>query len=172
MLAMTITTARSFTLALVVLAAACADNKAAPDAAPDTVTLNKDLLRRYHEDVWEMGRLDHAGLYLGPGFFTHAIVTTVPKGAVIDQNYLGQFWVGFPDLKSHADALLADGDLVVIQWTITGTHTGTFFGIPPTGKSITVSGMDVLRVADGKFVEHWGGIADEMDDFLQQIGAL
>jgi len=61
--------------------------------------------------------------------------------------------------------------LVVLRWTITSTHTGPFFGVAPTGRTVQVSGMDMLRVADGKFVEHWGGVADQMDDFLSQVGA-
>jgi predicted ester cyclase len=66
-------------------------------------------------------------------------------------------WVGaFSNLESHEDAILSGGDRVSIQWTITATHTGDFFGIAPTSKKIQISGMDVLRVQDGKFVEQWG----------------
>jgi predicted ester cyclase len=151
---------------------ACGDDTPATDAGFDQVAANKDLLHRYHEDVWDQGHLDHAGMYLGPGFFSHAVVTTLPAGQTAGADFLAQFRIGFPDMHSHEDALLGDGDLVAIQWTITGTHTGTFFGVAPTGKAITVSGMDVLRVADGLLVEHWGGIADQMDDFLAQIDAL
>jgi predicted ester cyclase len=79
-------------------------------------------------------------------------------------------WVGaFSDLTSHEDAILSGGDRVSIQWTITATHSGDFFGIAPTNKKIQISGMDVLRVQDGKFVEQWGGVADQMDDVIQQL---
>jgi predicted SnoaL-like aldol condensation-catalyzing enzyme len=142
-----------------------------PEPAVDQVALNRDLLHRYHVEVWEEGRLDRAGEYLGQGFTSHARPTTLPPGAQVGPDFLAQFWIGFPDLHSRADALLADGDLVTVRWTITGTHTGPFFGVAATGKPIEVSGMDILRVADGKFVEHWGGVADQMDDFLQQIDA-
>jgi predicted ester cyclase len=143
------------------------------DVAARTLELrNKDLLHRYHVEVWDEGRLDQAWKYLGEGFTSHATVTTMPPGQYPGPDFLAQFWSGFPDLRSHEDALIGDGDLVTIRWTITGTHTGTFFGVAPTGKTIQVSGMDILRVADGKLVEHWGGVADQMDDFLAQIGAL
>jgi predicted ester cyclase len=134
--------------------------------------MNKDLLHRYHSDVWDGGHLDHAAQYLDPSFTSHAVVTTLPAGQQVGADFLAQFRIGFPDLRSHEDALLGDGDLVVIRWTITGTHTGTFFGVAATGRTIQVAGMDILRVADGKLVEHWGGVADQMDDFLTQIGAL
>jgi len=160
-------------LLLTTALAACGDGETpATDAGIDQVALNKDLLHRYHEDVWVEGHLDHFGMYVGPTFFSHAVVTTLPAGQTAGADFLAQFRIGFPDMLSHEDALLGDGDLVAIQWTITGTHTGTFFGVAPTGKAITVSGMDVLRVADNLFAEHWGGIADQMDDFLAQIDAL
>jgi len=166
---------RAIPVSLICLVAACSGDdspSADPDAAVDVVAANKDLLRRYHEDVWDQGHLDHAGMYIGPTFVTHAVVTTLPPGQVAGADFLAQFRIGFPDMRSHADAILGDGDLVVVQWTITGTHTGTFLGVAPTNKPITVSGMDVLRVADNLFVEHWGGVADQMDDFLTQIDAL
>ena len=163
------------------LAAGCvADDAAAPGAAPTLETAaradsnearNKDLVHQYHVDVWEEGHLDHAWQYLGQGFTSHATVTTLPPGQQVGPDFLAQFWSGFPDLQSHEDALLGDGDLVTIRWTITGTHTGTFFGVAPTGRTIQVSGMDMLRIADDKLVEHWGGVADQMDDFLAQVGA-
>lgn len=167
------------------LAAGCvADDGAAPGADPgaaptvetaaradSNAARNKDLVHQYHVDVWEEGNLDHAWQYLGQGFTSHATVTTLPPGQQVGPDFLAQFWSGFPDLYSHQDALIGDGDLVTIRWTITGTHTGTFFGVAPTGRTIQVSGMDVLRIADDKLVEHWGGVADQMDDFLAQIGA-
>ena len=142
------------------------------DARVGHAAKNKDLVHRYHVDVWEEGHLDRAWQYLGEGFTSHATVTTLPPGQVVGPDFLAQFWRGFPDLHSQEEALLGDGDLVTIRWTITGTHTGPFFGVAPTGRSIEVSGMDILRVEDGKLVEHWGGVADQMDDFLSQIGAL
>jgi predicted ester cyclase len=157
------------------IAALCAgcisSDQASPDAQVTDVAMSKDLLRRYHADVWDEGHLDHAGQYLSADFTSHATVTTLPPGQQVGPDFLAQFRVGFPDLRSHEDVLLGDGDLVVLRWTITGTHTGSFFGVAPTGRQIQVSGMDMLRVADGKFVEHWGGVADQMDDFLSQIGA-
>ncbi len=152
------------------LAGCTTDDEAPPEVPIDEAAMNKDLLHRYHVEVWDEGRLDRAGQYLGEGFTSHARVTTLPAGQQVGPDFLAQFWTGFPDLRSREDALIADGDLVTIRWTITGTHTGPFFGVAATGKAIEVSGMDILRVADGKLVEHWGGVADQMDDFLVQIG--
>jgi predicted SnoaL-like aldol condensation-catalyzing enzyme len=153
-------------IALALSASACTDEPV------DTAAANRDLVQRYHVDVWEEGHLDHAGLYLAPTFTSHAFPSTLPPGVQIGPDFLAQFWIGFPDLHSQAEAILADGDLVTIRWTITGTHTGTFLGVAPTNSPIEVGGMDILRVDGDKLVEHWGGVADQMDDFLSQIGAL
>jgi steroid delta-isomerase-like uncharacterized protein len=62
---------------------------------------------------------------------------------------------------------IAEGDLVVTQWTIKGTHVGSFVGIAPTGKRIVISGIGIDRVANGQIVEHWG-----MQDMLGVVAQL
>lgn len=76
----------------------------------------------------------------------------------------------FPDGCWHEEDLLAEGDRVVGRFTLRGTHLGEFMGIPPTGKPITVSNIHILRLVDGKIVEHWGH-GDDMG-MMQQLGAL
>jgi predicted ester cyclase len=60
----------------------------------------------------------------------------------------------FPDRRFKEDVLIAEGDTVVLQWTMTGTNTGPIFGRPPTGKKIETQGTEVLRIKNGKIVEH------------------
>ncbi len=66
------------------------------------------------------------------------------------------------------DLILADGDLVAARWTTTGTHTGPWGGVEPTGTPVTFSGVNVFRFADGKVVELW----NHRDDLglMQQLG--
>lgn len=66
--------------------------------------------------------------------------------------------------------MLVDGDKVAVRTTFRGTHTGDFFGIPPTGKSVTVSGTHILRIADGKIAEHWGNNDDL--GLMRQLGVI
>ena len=75
----------------------------------------------------------------------------------------------FPDFKATIDDLVAEGDKVVIRQTWTGTHKGEFMGVPPTGKSVSFGVIDILRIAGGKVVEHWG-LMDSMS-LMQQLGA-
>jgi len=76
----------------------------------------------------------------------------------------------FPDACWHEEDLFAEGDRVVGRFTLRGTHLGEFMGIPPTGKQIVVSNIHILRLADGKIVEHWGH-GDDMG-MMQQLGAM
>ena len=66
--------------------------------------------------------------------------------------------------------MIVEGDKVVVRWTNQVVHQGTFFGIPATGKSATVSGIDIHRLRDGKMAEHWDVV--DILSVLQQLGAL
>jgi steroid delta-isomerase-like uncharacterized protein len=84
------------------------------------------------------------------------------------------FWTGFfaalPDLTATMEDLVVSGDRVVGRFVYRGTHSGEFMGIPASGRSVEMRSIDIWRVADGMFVEHW----DELNTLqvFQQIGAL
>ena len=80
------------------------------------------------------------------------------------------FTMGFPDARIAADSSIAEGDHVVTRWTLTGTHLGTFQGIPPTGRPVRFTGIEFNRVVNGRFVEHWS-MFDNLA-LLRQIGAM
>jgi predicted ester cyclase len=66
--------------------------------------------------------------------------------------------------------MVAEGDKVAIQLAFEGTQSGDFFGIPPTGRCVTFSGIHILRIADGKIVEHQG-TNDDLS-LMRQLGAI
>jgi predicted ester cyclase len=68
------------------------------------------------------------------------------------------------------DDLVAEGDKVAARYKWTGTHQGIFNGIPPTGKRVTITGLDLWRLRDGKCVEHWN--QEDNLGLLQQLGAI
>ena len=88
---------------------------------------------------------------------------------------LKQFFVmlrsGFPDFQATMEDLLAEGDKVALRFTFRGTHQGEFLGIAPTGKQVTMVGIDIFRIADGRIVELWGQEEDVLG-MMQQIGAI
>ena len=85
-----------------------------------------------------------------------------------------QFWTAFfgalPDLSVTVEDIVVSGDRVVGRFTYRGTHTGELMGIPPSGNRVEMRSIDIWRVEDGMFVEHW----DELNlmEVFQQIGAL
>jgi predicted ester cyclase len=85
-----------------------------------------------------------------------------------------QFWSGFfaafPDLSIDLESLVADDDSVVVTLTVTGTHSGPLMGIEPTGRRMSVRGIQVGRFEDGMLVERWGS-TDQLG-MLQQLGIV
>jgi steroid delta-isomerase-like uncharacterized protein len=72
----------------------------------------------------------------------------------------------FPDLVHTVDELIAAGDRVVLRLTARGTHRGAFVGLPPTGRAVSMQGVVILRVADGRIVERWS-LGDDLGLVLQ-----
>ena len=76
----------------------------------------------------------------------------------------------FPDLRTAEADSVKEGDKVAFRWLLSGTHEGGFMGVAATGRRVEVMGMDIVRVADGEIVEHWGEF-DAMG-LLRQIGVI
>jgi predicted ester cyclase len=84
---------------------------------------------------------------------------------------IGQvFRQGFPDWHSRLEALIAEGDLVTERFTARGTHQGEILGVAPTGRQVTLAGINIFRVQDGKLVARWGRTDDL--GLLQQLGIV
>jgi predicted ester cyclase len=98
-----------------------------------------------------------------PEFHSHVSGRVSPDAAEGDvRPHELTYWkcarAAFPDMKFSVNLLIESGDLVVSNWTLEGTHTGApFFGVAPSGRRVTINGTAILRMRDGKVVEHWGG---------------
>jgi steroid delta-isomerase-like uncharacterized protein len=131
---------------------------------------NKAVLHRYFEDVWNQGRLDLLDELVSPSYENHdPAVPGLPRGPQGLQPIIAGFRAAFPDLHMTIEDQIAEGDKVVTRYTMRGTHQGPFMGLPPTGKQMTVSGIQIERVVQGQIVEHWR----KSDDLgmMQQLGA-
>ncbi len=82
--------------------------------------------------------------------------------------YLSAFAKAYPDSHFTIDDMIAEGDRVATKKTFTGTHTGDFGGIRATGKRVTLQYVDIMRVRDGKIIEHW--LCMDQLSWLQQLG--
>ena len=131
---------------------------------------NKTLARRFNEDVW--GRGDQAALeeLLDPDFVDHDALPGQPHGREGHKQILAAFRSAFPDLSVTTEDIVAEGDKVVSRWTAHGTHQGELLGIAPTGNGVTIKGIDVLRVAEGRIVERWAQFNDL--EMMQQLGVV
>jgi len=109
------------------------------------------------------GDYDAVYEFFAPEFFSHVTPRVNPEAVGTDiRPQERKFWEtaksAFPDMQFTVDLLLESGDLVVSNWTLTGTHSGgAYYGIPPSGRRVTINGTAILRLRDGKVVEHWGG---------------
>ena len=77
---------------------------------------------------------------------------------------------GYPDVHVTTNFVVADSNMVVQHYTMTGTNTGTMMGMPPTNKKMNVDGVNILKIKDGKLSEHWGYM-EEMK-LMQQMGMM
>jgi steroid delta-isomerase-like uncharacterized protein len=132
---------------------------------------NKALLSRVIKEVFNQGKTSLIDELFAPGFVEHEEPPPgMPPGREGVKQIVSLFRSAFPDLKVKIDDTIADGDKVVIRSTWSGTHKGEFMGIAPTGKSVSFGVIDIVRIAGGKIVEHWG----QMDSMrmMQQLGAV
>lgn len=132
---------------------------------------NKALVRQLVEEAINQGNISMIDELLIPDFVEHEeLPPGIPPGREAPKVLFSMLRTAFPDLKATIEHLIAEGDQVVLHMTWTGTHKGEFMGIPPTGQPIAINVIDILGVAEGKFVEHWG-IMDSMA-LMQQLGVI
>jgi steroid delta-isomerase-like uncharacterized protein len=132
---------------------------------------NKAVIRRFVEEVQNQKSEDAYWELNDPDFVNLA---PLPPGIPADREggfaYLFGFMNAFPDSRVTIDDMIAEGDQVVTKKTFTGTHTGDFAGIPASGNSVVLQFVDIMRVRDGKIVEHWNCI-DQLS-LMQQLGVI
>jgi steroid delta-isomerase-like uncharacterized protein len=127
--------------------------------------LNERWIRAFNERDWETERAVRTDDYLA-----HMSGAPGPLDSEGWAGFMAMFTNAFTDARISIDSAVEEGDLVASRWTITGTHDGPFQGVPATGKSVTVPGIDMSRVVDGKVAEHWAQF--DLVGVMQQIGAM
>lgn len=108
---------------------------------------------------------DYAAVYdvFAPEFASHVTDRVSPDVAGTDIRPHEIAWWdmarrAFPDMRFRVNLVLESGDHIVSNWRLTGTHTGEpFYDVPPSGEPVVIDGTAILRMQDGKVVEHWGG---------------
>ena len=131
---------------------------------------NKDLVRRFYEEVFNKKNLAAIDEFVDPHIVEHDLPPGLPAGSEGTRQFIGMYLSAIPDLHLTAEDIIAEGDKVVVRLTYHGTHRGELMGIPPTGKQATVTGIQVVRIANGRIVENW--INFDALGLLQQLGVI
>jgi steroid delta-isomerase-like uncharacterized protein len=122
-------------------------------------------------DALNAGDVDGFGELLADDFIEHEETPGLAPTKDGVMQFFRMYVAAFPDLRFTAEDVLPSGDKVVVRARATGTHQGDFMGMPPTGRSMDVQLIDIIRFGDdGLAHEHWG-VFDAMT-MMQQLGAL
>jgi steroid delta-isomerase-like uncharacterized protein len=131
---------------------------------------NKAIVRRMTEVFYNQGNIESADQFFAPSYVHHDPASPHVRDRDGLKEVVRTFGAGCPDLHITIDELLAEGDTVTKRWTYHATHTGDLSGMMPTGKRITMSGLELFRLADGKIMECWLGY-DNLS-LMQQLGVI
>jgi len=131
---------------------------------------NKAVVRRFYEEVVNQKKRAALDEVFDPNLVDHFAPPGTPGGLEGARQTFDMFLTAFPDRHFTVEDLIAEGDRVAARVTMSGTQHGAFMGVPPTGKHVTITGLDINRFVGGKSVEHWV----EMDTLglMQQLGVI
>jgi steroid delta-isomerase-like uncharacterized protein len=131
---------------------------------------NAAVVRRYFEEILGTGRLDLLNELVAPEYVDHTARPGRASGTAGVREVVVLFHTAFPDLVVTLEDTLTEQDRVATRFTIRGTQTGPFAGLPPTGRQVVITGIAISRVAGGRIAEQWDQA--DMLGLLQQLGAL
>lgn len=115
---------------------------------------NKALLRRLYAEGLQQGNLDIIDQLFSPDFIDHS-TPDQPPGPEGVKTYFREIRSGFPDIQVSLDDLIAEGDRVVVYTTWRGTHLGTYAEMPPTGRSVSRTLIQIFRIVNNSILEEW-----------------
>jgi len=135
---------------------------------PSTTEKNKEIVIRFNKEVIEQGRIESFNELVAGNVINHAAPEGAPNGPESMIHFLLHVLrAGFPEITVEISDQVAEGDKVTTRKMLHGTHTGNFMGIPPSNKKVTIKVIDIIRLHDGKYAEHWG--MSNIPDIIQEL---
>jgi steroid delta-isomerase-like uncharacterized protein len=131
---------------------------------------NKAIITRMVEQVWNEGRIDLVEEFIAENYVEHVAGRSDRTGSELIRQAVTDTRSAYPDFRLSIDDFVAEGDRVAARWSMTGTHEGDFYDIPPTGKKVSQSGTAFYRLEKGQIAEIWF-LADMMG-LMQQLGVV
>lgn len=129
---------------------------------------NKAIVVRFNKECIEQGKAESFKELLADDVINHSAPPGAPNGPESFYFFLNEVLrKGFSDLKVEILDQIAERDLVTTRKKISATHTGEIFGIAPSDKTVVINVIDIIRLRDGKYAEHWG--QSNFTDVLAEI---
>lgn len=131
---------------------------------------NEELVRRLTEEVWQNENFDVIDELVAEDYVLHD--PSMPEEIRGPDGYreMAEMGAGIVDGSISIDQMISTDDMVVSRWTQQGTHTGEMAGVEPTNEEVTITGIDISRIEDGKLAESWQEV--NMLNMLMTIGAI
>lgn len=147
------------------------DSAANPSADPSAnPSANTAVVAAFIDELFTAGDLSAVDRYLDPAMVDHDPPMGVVPGAEGMRQASLLMRAGCPDWRSERLHMVAQGDLVAEHFVASGTHRGPLFGVEPTGGTLSLSGINLFRIRDGRIVERWGRL-DELG-LMRQLKLL
>jgi steroid delta-isomerase-like uncharacterized protein len=135
-----------------------------------TIEENKALVRRFVDEVQSAGNIDAIDELCSPEFVNHSAPSGMPPNREGVKQVTAMFRQALPDSYFTVEDMIAEGDKVATHKTFHGTHEGEFMGMPPTGRRVSMELIDIVRISEGRVVEHWS-MGDNLG-MMQQLGVI
>lgn len=147
----------------------CTSNQKAETTDADSVAANIKMYTHVWDEIINHGKLD---MFNDSNFTTDVVMHANPDIKGIDSAgaYYANYLTGFSNIKFTIIDVFGQGDKLVKHWNFKGKHTGTFFGMPATGKDVNIDGVTLVRMQNGKIAEE----RDFLDnlDLMTQLGQM
>jgi len=144
-----------------------------PRHAEGTTPADKEIARRFREDLWNTGDLAIADELVTRDCLIDAHIPfpiDFARGPDAVRHLVFFYHLAFTEIRVTADQIVAEGETVAVRWTARGRHTGHVPGLPPTGREIVTTGIDMLRIVNGKIVEGW--VSWDVLGLVEQMSGL
>jgi steroid delta-isomerase-like uncharacterized protein len=130
---------------------------------------NIAVVRQVYEEVFDKKGLDLADTIFAPTFKNHAAPPGMQVGPEGVKALVSMLFDVFPDDRHDIEDIFASGDRVAVRVLHHGTHEGTYFGLPASGRHVSQEEMHIFRLEDGRLAEHWG-VRDDLG-FRRQMAS-
>ena len=131
---------------------------------------NKALLRRSSDEVVNKKKRAAIDEFIDPQMVDHTLPPGVPARIEGQRQVFSMYSTAFSDTHFMVEDMIVEGDKVVVRLSMSATQHGAFLGLPPTGKHVTFTGIDIICIAGGKLVERWA--QTDMQGLWQQLGVV